>query len=75
MRQLALDLESFEHANDPFRSERGINCNGERFSIKVINEIEGPKPRAMIQGIAHEVRGPHFVQPLRYKDRQRGPLG
>ena len=55
LREFAFGLQAFKNTNHPFGLQRRINFNGYNFLIEVINDIEGPKPRAMIEGITHEV--------------------
>lgn len=63
VRQAAFGLQLFEHAHQPFTGERGIDLDAQRFTVEVIEHVEGPEPYAVVKRIAHEVGGPHLVGP------------
>jgi hypothetical protein len=44
-----------EHAGDPLGGEREIDFDAKPLAVVVIDDVEGSKRPAMVQGIAHEI--------------------
>ena len=48
LRQAALEPQLFKDADQPMTRERGVDLDGQRFPVKVVDHIEGPEARARV---------------------------
>lgn len=61
-----------QHADHAIRRERCINLNRQAFSHPFIPNFEGPESATAVQGVTHEVHGPHRIRLREHRQRLRG---
>ena len=61
LRSSAPRHDLIQHADHALGWERGINLNGQAISHPFIQHVQGAKPAAPIQGVAHEIDSPHRI--------------
>src|SRR6056297_152241 len=65
LREAMLGPQAFKDPDQSYRGNRGVDLDVQRLAIEVVDDVEGPEPAAIEQGIAHEVRGPDGIRQFR----------
>src|SRR5215470_10879994 len=61
--------ELVQHPNDPGAGDGGADLDRQRLPIALVDDREGPKRTAVVQGVDHEIEGPRVVQARRGDER------